>query len=45
MMGNNSSCPSWSVPGSLANAHYIGDLDMGFGRLDTYQAMQACNLF
>ncbi len=45
MMGKNSNCPSWSVPGGLANADYIGDLDLGFGRLDTYQAMQACNLF
>jgi len=44
MMGNNSNCPNWSVPLGLAAADYIGDLDMGFGRLDTYQAMQACNL-
>ena len=45
MMGSNSNCPNWSVPIGLAYAHYIGDLDMGFGRLDTYQAMQACGLF
>jgi subtilisin family serine protease len=44
MMGANSNCPNWSVPIGLADAHYIGDLDMGFGRLDTYQAMQTCNL-
>jgi subtilisin family serine protease len=44
MMGNNSKCPNWSVPIGLANAQYIGDLDLGFGRLDTYQAVQACKL-
>ena len=44
MMGNNSNCVNWTVPIGLANAHYIGDQDMGFGRLDTYQAMQLCNL-
>lgn len=44
MMGNNSNCPNWTVPAGLAYADYIGDLDMGFGRLDTYQAMQLCNL-
>ena len=44
MLGNNSNCPSWSVPWGLANADYTGYLDLGFGRLDTYQAMQACNL-
>jgi len=44
MMGANSKCPSSSVPSGLADAHYIGYLDLGFGRLDTYQAMQACNL-
>jgi len=43
MMGNNSNCPNWSVPAGLANAHFIGDLDMGFGRLDTFQAIQACS--
>ncbi len=44
MMGNNSNCASWTVPLGLAYADYIGDSDMGFGRLDTYQAVQACNL-
>jgi subtilisin family serine protease len=44
MMGNNSNCASWTVPIGLADADYIGDSDMGFGRLDTYQAVQACNL-
>lgn len=44
MMGNNSNCPNWSVPLGLANAQYIGYQQLGFGRLDTYQALQACNL-
>ena len=43
MMGRNSNCPNWTVAGGLADAHYIGNLDLGFGRLDTYQAMRACN--
>jgi subtilisin family serine protease len=44
MMGNNSNCASWTVPLGLAYADYIGDSDMGFGRLDTSRAVQACNL-
>ncbi len=44
MMGNNSKCPSSTIPAGLAAADYIGDLDLGFGRLDIYQAMQACSL-
>jgi subtilisin family serine protease len=44
MLGNNSNCPNWSVPMGLANAQYIGYPDLGFGRLDTYQALQGCNL-
>ena len=35
---------SSSVPYGLAAADYIGDLDMGFGRLDTYQAVLACQV-
>lgn len=45
MLGNNSNCPGWSIPAGLANAHYIGYQQLGYGRLDTYQAMQFCNLF
>ena len=45
MLGNNGDCPSWAVPISLANAHYIGNLNLGFGRLDTYQAVQTCQAF
>ena len=44
MMGTNGDCPSSTVPLGLADAHYIGDLNLGFGRLDTYQAVQACRL-
>ena len=44
MMGSNGNCPNWSVPIGLADAQYIGNLDLGFGRLDTYQAVQACKL-
>ncbi|MGH9640957.1 MAG: S8 family peptidase [Terriglobales bacterium] len=44
MMGNNGNCPNSTVALGLANAHFIGDLNLGFGRLDTYQAMQACKL-
>jgi subtilisin family serine protease len=44
MMGANSNCSSWTVPLGLANADYIGNLNLGFGRLDTYKALQACNL-
>jgi subtilisin family serine protease len=44
MMGQSSSCPNWSVPIGIADAHYIGYPDLGFGRLDTYQALKACNL-
>ncbi|MGB6384320.1 MAG: S8 family serine peptidase [Terriglobales bacterium] len=44
MMGANSKCPSSNVPLGLANADYIGNLNLGFGRLDTYKALQACHL-
>ena len=44
MMGKNGGCKSTSVATGLANAHFIGNLNMGFGRLDTYQALQACKL-
>jgi subtilisin family serine protease len=44
MMGSNSNCPSWMVPYGLADADYIGNVNLGYGRLDTYKAVQACNL-
>ena len=45
MLGTNGGCSnSASVPLGLASADYIGNLDMGFGRLDTYQAVSACRI-
>jgi subtilisin family serine protease len=45
MLGTNGGCSrSSSVPWGLAVAHNIGDLDMGFGRLDTYQSVLACRV-
>lgn len=45
MLGTNGSCSSSSsVPLGLALADPIGDPDMGFGRLDTYQAVLACRV-
>jgi subtilisin family serine protease len=45
MLGTNGGCtrPS-SIQWGLAVAHPIGDLDMGWGRLDTYQAVLACRV-
>jgi subtilisin family serine protease len=45
MLGSNGGCSRRSsvLPG-LAVADYIGNLDMGFGRLDTYQAVLACRV-
>lgn len=45
MLGANSNCPNWAVPIGLANADYIGNSNLGFGRLDTYQAVQICSFF
>jgi subtilisin family serine protease len=44
MLGTNGGCRSANVPLGLAAADYIGDLDMGFGRLDTYQSLLACRI-
>jgi subtilisin family serine protease len=45
MLGTNGGCTrSANIPSRLAVAHPIGDLDMGFGRLDTYQAVLACRV-
>jgi subtilisin family serine protease len=45
MLGTNGGCSrSSSVPWGLAVADYIGNLDMGFGRLDTYQSVLACRV-
>ena len=45
MLGTNGDCSNNSqVPWGLAFADYIGNFDMGFGRLDTYQAALACRV-
>jgi subtilisin family serine protease len=44
MLGTNSNCPTWAVPVGLANADYLGNQNLGFGRLDAYQAVQVCRL-
>ena len=45
MLGTNGTCSTSShVPAGLAVADPIGNLDMGFGRLDTYQAVLACRV-
>jgi subtilisin family serine protease len=44
MLGTNGKCSSSRVAGGLADADYIGNLNLGFGRLDTYRAVQACHL-
>lgn len=45
MLGTNGGCTnSTSVSAGLALADYIGNLDMGFGRLDTMQAVTACHM-
>jgi subtilisin family serine protease len=45
MLGTNGGgCSSSSVPRGLAVADFIGNFDMGFGRLDTYQAVLTCHV-
>jgi subtilisin family serine protease len=45
MLGTNGGCSRSShVPWGVAVADYIGDFDMGFGRLDTYQSVLACRV-
>jgi hypothetical protein len=44
MLGANGGCSSSHVPMGLAHADFIGNLNLGAGRLDTYQAVQACRL-
>jgi subtilisin family serine protease len=45
MLGQHGNCPSLLVPGGLARADWISDLDLGFGRLDTFNAVQACHRY
>ncbi len=44
MLGNNSNCSVSSIPTGLADAHFIDNLNLGWGRLDTYQALLTCRL-
>jgi subtilisin family serine protease len=44
MLGANGNCSSSHVRIGLAHADFIGNLNLGAGRLDTYQAVQACGL-
>jgi hypothetical protein len=44
MLGANGKCSSSHVPIGLAHADFIGNLNLGAGRLDVYQAVQACGL-
>jgi subtilisin family serine protease len=45
MMGTHGNCSTALVPLGLARADWIGDLDLGAGRLDTYNAVQACHRY
>jgi subtilisin family serine protease len=45
MMGTHGNCLTTLVPAGLARADWISDLDLGFGRLDTYNAVQACHRY
>ena len=45
MMGGHGNCPAPLVPAGLARADWISDPDLGFGRLDTYNAVQACHIY
>lgn len=44
MMGAHGNCPALLVPVGLARADWISNPDLGFGRLDTYRAVQTCPL-
>jgi subtilisin family serine protease len=43
MLGTNGNCTSSNVASGLAHAASISDPQLGYGRLDTYQAVQACH--
>jgi subtilisin family serine protease len=45
MLGTNGGCRSSNVPWRLASTtDFIGDPDMGYGRLDSYQAVLTCRI-
>jgi subtilisin family serine protease len=43
MLGANGNCTSSKVASGLAHAASISDPQLGYGRLDTYQAVQSCH--
>ena len=45
MMGTHGNCPTSLVAAGLARADWISDPDLGFGRLDTYNSVQACHWY
>ena len=45
MMGTHGNCPTSLVALGLARADWISDPDLGFGRLDTYNSVQACHSY
>jgi subtilisin family serine protease len=44
MLGANGKCKPANVPTGLAQAHVIFNPELGWGRLDTYQAVQFCQV-
>jgi subtilisin family serine protease len=43
MLGTNGNCTKSNVASGLAHARNISDPQLGYGRLDTYLAVQACH--
>src|ERR1700757_170139 len=43
MLGTNGNCTTANVASGLAPAHSISDSQLGYGRLDTYRAVQSCH--
>ena len=43
MLGANGNCTTSKVASGLAHATSISDPQLGYGRLDTYQAVQSCH--
>jgi len=43
MLGANGNCTSSNVASGLAHAASISDPQLGYGRLDTYRAVQSCH--
>ena len=45
MLGTNGNCTSSKVASGLAHAVSISNPQLGYGRLDTYRAVQACHVY